>query len=140
MITVNLTYAGVRLEDGRHRVHLYVTTENDNGFDLSPREERNATLDAEQVVRDILHSRKDQTSTEKLLQPGEPVGDIICRAKVVIRWDKKLKMATYHNGGHERFLWDGKWQPIAQLMMEQLEYTMSVLRNREKATRRLKTA
>ena len=139
MITVNLTYAAFELPTGLHRVHLYVEQENDNGFDMSPREERHAIKDAELIVRDIVRvNNPNEKNDERLLREGSPDESaiVVCRAKVIVRWDRKLKMATYHNGGHERYLWDSKWHPVATLMMEQLDYTLKILRNRERAERK----
>ncbi len=139
MITVNLTYAGRQLPDGRHRVNLYVTRENDEQFDLSPIAERKALEDAEIIVNDIVRVNADD-DTDRLLRDGSPAPDdsIVCRAKIAIRWDRKLKMATYHRAGYERYLWEAKWQPVAALMMEQYDYTFSVLRKRENAERKQK--
>lgn len=140
MITVTFTYAGLRLPTGLHAVHLYVKRENDGGFDLSPRAEKLAMNDAELIVRDIVRVNEPQDD-DRLLQDGEPPSDseLIAKFKIAIRWDRKLKMATYHRAGHERFAWEAKWQPVAALMMEQYDYTMSVLRNREKSERKEKS-
>ena len=139
MITVNLTYAGRLLPNGLHRVNLYVTRENDEQFDLSPLAERKALEDAQIIVDDIVRINEPDKD-DRLLQRGEPApGDeIICRAKISIRWDRKRKMATYHRAGYERFLWEAKWQPVAALMMEQYDYTFNVLRKRENAERKQK--
>lgn len=137
MITVNLTYAGKLLPNGLHRVNLYVTRENDEQFDLSPIAERKALEDAQIIIDDILRINNPDKN-DRLLQRGEPAPDdeIICRAKISIRWDRKRKMATYHRAGYDRFLWEAKWQPVAALMMEQYDYTFGVLRKRENAERK----
>jgi hypothetical protein len=139
MITVNLTYTGRPLPNGLHRVNLYVTYENDEQFDLSPRAEQRAIEDAKLIVRDIVKVN-DPDDEDRLLQRGEPSPDdsIVCRAKISLRWDRKRKMVTYHRAGYERFLWESKWQPVAALMMEQYDYTFGVLRKRENAERKQK--
>lgn len=140
MITVNLTYAGRLLPNGLHRINLYVTRENDEQFDLSPIAERKALEDAKIIVDDIVRVNDSSDDTDRLLRDGSPAPDdaIVCRAKIAIRWDRKLKMATYHRAGYKRFLWEAKWQPVAALMMEQYDYTFGVLRKRENAERKQK--
>lgn len=140
MITVSFTYAAKELEDGRHVVHLYLNRKNDGGVDLSPRAEQKALDDAEIIIRDIVQEN-DPDDESRLLQKGQPSDDefIVARFHISVRWDRKLKMATYHRAGYERLQWSGIWQPVASLMMEQYDYTMSVLRKREKAERKAKS-
>lgn len=137
MIKLNLTYAGHKMDNGYHAVHLYFTKENDGAFDMSPLAERKALEDAEIIIQDALRINEPDKE-ERLVKRGEPPPDdvIVCRAKIEIRWNRKFKMATYHKAGYERLLWDAKWQPVAALMMEQYNYTFGVLRKRENAERK----
>jgi hypothetical protein len=127
------------MDNGYHAVHLYFTKENDGAFDMSPLSERKALEDAEIIIQDILQTNEPDKE-ERLVKRGEPPPEdvIVCRAKIEVHWDRKLKMATYKRGGFERFQWEAKWQPVAALMMEQYNYTFGVLRKRENAERKQK--
>jgi hypothetical protein len=124
------------MDNGYHAVHLYFTKENDGAFDISPLAERKALEDAEIIIQDALRTNEPDKE-ERLVKRGEPPPEdvIVCRSKIEIHWDRKLKMATYKRGGHERFQWEAKWQPVAALMMEQYNYTMSILKSRERKER-----
>lgn len=124
------------MSNGYHAVHLYFAKENDGAFDMSPLAERKALEDAETIIQDALRINESDKE-ERLVKRGEPAPDdvIVCRAKIEIHWDRKLKMATYKRGGFERFQWEAKWQPVAALMMEQYSYTMDILKHRERKER-----
>lgn len=137
MISLTFIYAGTPLPDGRHATHLYVRRDNDGEFDLSPRAEKAALEDAGRIVADLIREN-DPDDEERLLKRGEPSEDdlVIGWYKIIVRWDRRRRMATYHRGGYERFQFGAKWNPVGQLMMEQYDYIMSVLRKREKAERK----
>jgi hypothetical protein len=103
---------------------------------MSPLSERKALEDAEIIIQDILQTNEPYKE-ERLVKRGEPPPEdvVVCRAKIEVHWDRKLKMATYKRGGHERFQWEAKWQPVAALMMEQYFYTMDILKHRERKER-----
>lgn len=132
MTAINFTYYALPLPDGRKKIHLYIkslgATEND-----PPRAQRKGEEDAEHIVRNIVGVNRDDTG-EKLLQGGEPPADAapIFRFTIGTTYDRKTKLFHYSRVGYERIDWDERFTPIAQLGMEQYDYTMSCLRKREK--------
>ena len=134
MTPINFTYYALPLGDGRIKINLYIkslgATEDD-----SPRAQRKSEADAEQIVRDVVGENCERHPGEdRMLQPGDPPDNAypIFRFTLGVTWDRVTKLCHYSRVGYERLDWDARFAPIAQLGMEQYDYTMSVLRKREK--------
>lgn len=132
MTVINFTYYAHPLPGGRKKIHLYIKSLGATDDD-SPRAQRKGEEDAELIVRDIIGVNKDDTG-EKLLQGGDPPpnAEPIFRFTVGTTYDRKTKLCHYSRVGYERLDWDERFAPIAQLGMEQYDYTMACLRKREK--------
>ena len=132
MTVINFIYYALPLPDGRKKIHLYVKSLGAT-VDDSPRAQRKGEEDAEKIVEDIVDVNRDDAG-EKLLRGGEPPPDAepIFRFTIGTTYDRRTKLFRYSRVGYERLDWDERYAPIAQLGMEQYDYTMSVLRKREK--------
>lgn len=132
MTVINFVYYAIPLPDGRKKIHLYVKSLGATDDD-SPRAQRKGEEDADYILRDIMRTNKDNAD-EKLLQAGDPPDNAtpIFRFTIGTTYDRKTKLCHYSRVGYERLDWDERFAPIAQLGMEQYEYTMSCLRKREK--------
>ena len=142
MTPITFTFTATLLEDGRHRINMYVKALEPT-YTESPGEEYRATKDAAQVVRDIIHSRKGKDeSPDRLLQDGPIPPDAfpVFQFVIGVTWDRAFKMAHYSRVSYERVLQDGMWSNVAATGMELYDYTMSVLRKREKRERAEKMA
>lgn len=142
MTPITFTFAAFPLGDGRHRINMYVQA-------LEPTyterlgEEYRAAKDAAQVVRDIIARRKEKgNNPDRLLQEGEmPLGaKPVFQFVIGVTWDREFKMAHYSRVSYERVLQGGIWSDVAATGMELYDYTMSVLRKREKRERAAKLA
>lgn len=133
------TYAALPpREDGSHPVHLYISQEEPTNTDF-PKEERRAAEDASSLMSDIIGNEGDGDDT-RLLQPGNiPVKAVPAFVFAIgVSWDRKTRLPHYFKVGYRRILGGWKWNPVAEVAMEQMEYTMSVIRKRENAVLREK--
>lgn len=130
MTIITFTYAGLPLGDGRYKIHLYIKQE-DPTWDLSPLEERRAIKDAKQIMADLIRTN-DPQDDGRMLQEGDTPENarIICRFGLKVGWNARTRTATYAKGNYERLEWDHRWNPVAELMMEQLDYTVGTLKKR----------
>ena len=74
------------------------------------------------------------------MQSGDlpPEADPIIWFAIGVTWDRPLKLPHYSRVGYERVNFDGRFTSVARLAMELYDYTMSVLRKREKRDRKAK--
>ena len=132
MTAIQFTYMAIPLGDGRNKVHLYINALEPTWTE-SPRAERQAEKDALSIVSMLVDENCDETG-ERLLQSGNSPNDAfpVFRFTIGVIYDRVAKINHYIRIGYERVEWDAKFAPIAQLGMEQYDYTMSVLRKYEK--------
>lgn len=140
MTTITFTFGATPLTDGRARINMFVK-QLEPTYTESPGEEWRAEKDAAQVVHDIVLRRAERgDDPDRLLRSGDlpPEADPIIWFAIGVTWDRSLKLPHYSRVGYERVNFEGRFTPVAQLAMELFDYTMSVLRKREKRDRRAK--
>ena len=135
MTTITFTfYALPPLPDGTHPVHLYLKQEEPT-WDMSPGAERKAIKDAAQIVADLVREN-DVENEERLLKEGEPPEGAFPVAFFTINvlWNRPMKLPHYTKGDYGRIGVgkEGRWNRVAQVMMELHAYTYGVLHKREK--------
>lgn len=142
MTTITFTFAATPLPDGRARVNMFIKRLEPT-YTESPGEEWRAEKDAAQVVHDIVLRRAEKDDDpDRLLQSGDlpPEADPIIWFAIGVTWDRPLKLPHYSRVGYGRVNFDGRFTSVARLAMELYDYTMSVLRKREKRDRAAKMA
>lgn len=134
MTAVRFTFAATPQGDGRHKVTMHIERDMPDLTDR-PRAERAAYQDAADIIEGIIRRRDNLgDDPEKLLQSEPPPPDAlaVCGFQIGVRIDKATKRPHYVGAGYSRKLWESKWQPVAQTMMELRDYIMQQLRKHER--------
>lgn len=121
-----------KLENGLTPVHMYIEEAKPTWTD-SPREERCAVKDLEHVIRDIVRENVDGTE-DALLREGEmPIdGEPVVSFGIACQYDGKTKMAHYKQLDLVWISRDRKFAKVPGVARELSDYTICVLRAREK--------
>lgn len=143
MTLIHMTLGALPYNDaskGTHIIHAWLSQSEPTRTD-NPGDERRAAKDAAHILSDIV--RDNITGDEeRLLAEGEMGADVlpIYTFAIGVAWDRENKMPAYKAMDYATLWPERKFSPVCNLGADLNDYTLRVLKNRERRDRKAANA